>query len=316
MTNARASAELPRHPMRVVASRTGLSTHVLRAWERRYGAVSPTRTDGGQRLYSDSDLERLILLQSLTAGGAPISQLARLPSPQLRRLAEARRKAVVTQLRELGAEEQRVVALGAIDTLDSAGLRRALERGAVSLGVPRLLDEVVSPLLIEIGERWRVGRMNIAQEHLATAVVRQVLGWVRETAESGGTGPVLVAATPPGQIHEGGALLAAATAAGEGWRVTYLGADLPVIDVAEAVRRTAARVVALSIVHPTDDPSIGPQLLALRRALPAGVALLVGGRAARAYGNEVAAAGGRLIADLAGLRGALRSIASRAEAGA
>ncbi|MDQ3137687.1 MAG: MerR family transcriptional regulator, partial [Gemmatimonadota bacterium] len=165
MTMSRPAAELPRHPVRVAANRTGLSTHVLRAWERRYGAVTPTRTDGGQRLYSDIDLERLTLLQALTAGGAPISQMAQLPIAELRRLAEAGRTAAAASAREPGADEQRFLALRAMEALDSAGLRRVLERGAMSLGVPRLLDEVVSPLLIEIGEGWRAGRMTIAQEH-------------------------------------------------------------------------------------------------------------------------------------------------------
>jgi len=314
MTMSRPAAELPRHPVRVAANRTGLSTHVLRAWERRYGAVTPTRTDGGQRLYSDIDLERLTLLQALTAGGAPISQMAQLPIAELRRLAEAGRTAAAASAREPGADEQRFLALRAMEALDSAGLRRVLERGAMSLGVPRLLDEVVSPLLIEIGEGWRAGRMTIAQEHLATAVVHQVLGWVRETAEPRGAAPVLVVATPPGQIHEGGALLGAATAAGEGWRVTYLGADLPVTEVAEAARRTAARALALSIVHPHDDPAVGGHIRALRQALPAGVAMLVGGGAASAYSGEVAAAGGQLMADLAGLRGALRALAAASAA--
>lgn len=303
-----ASPELPRHPVRVVASRTGLSTHVLRAWERRYGAVTPTRTEGGQRLYSDADLERLTLLQALTAGGDPISQLARLPIPELRRLAEAGHAAAVTSTDRRSAEESRASALRAIEALDAAGLRRGLECGAVSLGVPRLLDEVVSPMLVEIGERWRGGRMTIAQEHLATAVVHQVLGWVREMAEAGAAAPVLVAATPPGQIHEGGALLAAATAAAEGWRVTYLGADLPVDEIAEAARRTAARAVALSIVHPTDDPAVGDHIRALRQALPTGVALLVGGTAATAYAHETAAAEAQLLTDLASLRAALRGL--------
>jgi DNA-binding transcriptional MerR regulator/methylmalonyl-CoA mutase cobalamin-binding subunit len=306
------SAELPRHPVRVVASRTGLSTHVLRAWERRYGVVAPTRTEGGQRLYSDADIERLALLQALTAGGAPISQLARLPIPELRRQAEAGRAAAVTTAAGPSPAEARVRALRAIEALDAAELRREFERGAVSLGVPRLLDEVVSPVLVEIGVRWRAGRMTIAQEHLATAVVRQVLGWVREMAETGDAGPVLVAATPAGQMHEGGALLVAATAAGEGWRVTYLGADLPAEEIARAARRTAARAVALSLVHPADDPTLAAEIRALRQQLPEGVALLLGGAAAAAYTVEVASSGAEMIADLARLRDTLRSLAADA----
>src|SRR5512143_2420604 len=84
-----APSNLPRHPIRVVAQRTGLSGHVLRAWERRYHVVEPTRSEGGQRLYSEADIERLLLLRRLTEAGGAISQLAHLPSSELRRLAEA-----------------------------------------------------------------------------------------------------------------------------------------------------------------------------------------------------------------------------------
>jgi len=305
------SAKTPRHPVRVIASRTGLSAHVLRAWERRYGVVTPTRSEGGQRLYSDADLERLSLLRALTAGGSPISQLARLPLGELRRLTKTGPAAVSVAGRAV-ADDWRIGALRAIEAMDAAGLRRGLERAAVSLGVPRLLDDVVTPILMEIGNRWQAGRMTIAQEHLAMAVARQVLAWVRETAETAGTAPVVVVATPPGQLHEGGALLAAATAASEGWRVAYLGTDLPASEIAETARRTAARAAALSIVHPNDDPAVGVHIRALRRALPRETALLVGGAAAAAYADSVAAAKGQLMKDLAGLREALRALGASA----
>jgi methylmalonyl-CoA mutase cobalamin-binding subunit len=154
--------------------------------------------------------------------------------------------------------------------------------------------------------------MGIAQEHLATAVVREVLGWIRESAETGGGAPNLVVATLPNQMHEGGALLVAASAAAAGWRVTYLGANLPGLEIAAAAVRTGARAVALSLIHPDDDPGVGSHLEALRRSLPAGVTLLVGGSAAAAYRAEVESAQGQVVTELTELRGALRRLASQA----
>ena len=310
--NTSTQPDLPRHPVRVVAQRTGLSSHVLRAWERRYGVVTPTRTEGGQRLYSDSDIARLLLLRTLTAAGGAISQLAQLPSGELSRMVREEPLPAAEATPDGSAEPWRAGALAAIAALDSSALRRELGRGALALGVPQFLDQVVSPVLREVGVRWHDGRLGIAHEHLATAAVREVLGWIRESSETAGAAPTLVVATPTNQMHEGGALLVAATAAAEGWRVTYLGVNLPGLEIAAAAVRTGARAVALSLIHPDNDPTLGSHLEALRRSLPAGVTLLVGGSAAAAYRVEVEAAQGQVATDLTELRGALRRLASQA----
>lgn len=307
--------ELPRHPVRVVAQRTGLSSHVLRAWERRYGVVTPTRTEGGQRLYSDADIERLILLRTLTSHGGAISQLAKLAQSDLARRVEedrAARNGSAAGGGELdaAAARWREAALHAIEALDGAVLRRQLERATVGLGTTRFLEGVVGPVLKEVGDRWHAGTMGIAHEHLASAVFRQVLGWVRETAEAGSRAPALVVATPPNQLHEGGAMLVAAVAATEGWRVIYLGVDLPPADIAAAALRTGARAVALSLIHPTDDVAIGAHIAALRRALPADLPLLFGGAAAESYRDHIDAVDGEIVTELAELRSALGALAA------
>ena len=297
------------HPVRVVSQRTGLSAHVLRAWERRHKVVTPVRTAGGQRLYSDADIERLAFLKALTDSGYSIGQLAGLPAEELRRLYrdEPRRTAAQVPARD-AADVARQAALRAIDDFDAATLGHELESAAVALGVPEFLDHVLTPVLAEIGERWQKGQLSVAHEHLATAQVRQVLGWVRQAAETTGPAPVLVVATPAGQLHEGGALIVAAAAAAEGWRVQYLGANLPALEIAEAARRTGARAVGLSLLHPSNDPALPRQLRALREALPRGVALLMGGAAAPAYAAAIKAAGGELVGDLPAAREGLRAL--------
>ncbi|HTI70019.1 MAG TPA: cobalamin-dependent protein, partial [Candidatus Limnocylindria bacterium] len=113
------------------------------------------------------------------------------------------------------------------------------------------------------------------------------------------TAPVLVVATPAGQVHELGALLAAAAAANLGWHVTYLGASLPAAEIAGAARQSRARAVALSLVYPEDDPRMEGELTRLRESLPPAVTLLVGGRAAPAYRNTLKRIGAVQINDLA-----------------
>lgn len=305
-----APSDLPRHPIRLVAQRTGLSGHVLRAWERRYGVVAPTRSDGGQRLYSDVDIERFQLLRRLTDSGGSISQLAQLPQEELRRLAES--GAALPGPVEESAEPWQRSALRAIEALDGNGLRRELSRAVMALGVPRFLEQVVGHVLREVGTRWHNGQLGIAHEHLASVVVREVLGWIRESSETLGAAPTLVVGTPANQLHEGGALLAAAAAAAEGWRVTYLGVNLPGQEIASAARSTGARAVALSLIHPLGDPELGPQLKALRREVPKGTALLVGGAGAESYRSEIEAVGGRVLSGLTELRDLLHHLGNGA----
>ena len=88
ISNGNMSGE-PRHPMKIVVRRSGLTPHVIRVWERRYGAVIPLRTPTNRRLYSDADIERLRVLRHLTHAGHSISHIAQLPMEQLQSLVRA-----------------------------------------------------------------------------------------------------------------------------------------------------------------------------------------------------------------------------------
>ncbi len=309
---------VPRHTVRLVAQRTGLTPHVLRAWERRYAVVHPHRSAGGHRLYSDLDLERLGLLQGLAAGGHSIGQLAKLPLEELVRLADEQRMSrgpTAAPVLPGAADAYRADVLQAVTDLDTPRLQSLLDQSLLSLGVPAFVDGLAAPVLQEIGERWSRGQLSVAHEHLATAAVRRVLGWALRTFEVSTVAPGIVVATPPRQVHELGALLVAVTAAAEGWGVSYLGADLPVADILSAARQTRARVVALSVLHPTNDPSLLHDVAGLRQALAPDVVLVVGGGAINVYGDQLAAAGARIIPDLAGLRTLLASLHSSGPAG-
>ena len=298
----------PRYPVRLVALRTGLTPHVLRAWERRYAVVSPTRTEGGQRLYSDLDIERLLRLRRLTERGHAIGRIASLPLPELERLEDDTPVETVEVASE-DAAEAATAALHAIRRLDEVELQAVLERAAVTLGVPVFLDQVVSPLLERIGEGWSERSVSVAQEHMASAVIRRVLGWLLRVYEARNGAPRLVVATPPHHAHELGALMAAASAAAEGWSVTYLGPDLPVADLVSAVGLSGARAVAISAVHQPPDGDLLGALRDTRARLPDDVALLVGGAGALRLRAEAEAAGARVIETLADFRALLPRLA-------
>jgi methanogenic corrinoid protein MtbC1 len=297
-----------RHPIKVVVRRTGLSADVLRAWERRHQVIEPDRSTSGRRLYSDDDIERLRLLRLATLAGRSIGSVSRLSTEELQRLvrddeAEAARVPTVEpaptdpDVAGLLAESRRAVA-----DLDADGLERTLARATVVLGSGRLLEGVLVPLLNDIGEGWVRGALSVAHEHMASAVTRQVLGGLLRAAPASDGQPLAVFGTPPGERHEFGALMAAATAAAAGWRVVYLGADLPIDDLVTAVTRHRARMLALSVMSTERSAALGRELAGLRGRLPADTALVVGGRGAQVYGEILEQLAAVRVDDLAALR--------------
>jgi methylmalonyl-CoA mutase cobalamin-binding domain/chain len=139
------------------------------------------------------------------------------------------------------------------------------------------------PLMHSIGDLWQKGELRPIHEHMASAVVRSFLGNMRGAYHLSATAPHLIVTTPARQLHELGALIVAATAASEGWQVTYLGPDLPPEEIAAAAVQKGARAVAISIVYPPDDVMLTDVLKRLRRLLPSTTELLAGGRASKAY---------------------------------
>ncbi|HET6837045.1 MAG TPA: cobalamin-dependent protein [Gemmatimonadales bacterium] len=299
----------PRHPVRLAAQRSGVTPHVLRAWERRYQVVTPVRSEGGQRLYSDRDVGRLRLLRRLTGRGHSISQLAKLPNDDLERiLREEEPAAEAPPTTEGRAVEFRSAAVQAAQRLDASGLHALLERAVVSLGVPAFLDEVAVPSIREIGHGWENGTVTVGQEHLATVVFRRILGWIIDTVEAGEQAARLLVATPPGQVHELGALLAGAAAASEGWDVVYLGADLPPAEVLRAAEQADVQAVALSIVLPTGDAALMRNLMEIREGLPANVPLFLGGAAVDQDPDRFRKLGARIIDSLIAFRASLQDL--------
>lgn len=302
-----------RHPIQVVVRRSGLTAYVLRAWERRYRAVEPGRSTTQRRLYSDADIERLRLLRDATLAGRRIGDIAGLGLEDLEALVGEDRGHPVAPERsggEPGAERIIVDALAAIQAFDGATLRSLLMRSVMATNLLHFMERVATPLMYEVGARWTRGELAPSHEHLATVVLRHVLVEMMEAVQARDANPTLVVATPAGQPHELGALHVALTAALDGWRIAYLGPDLPAADIARAATHSGAPAVALSIT--TEEPATAAEIAALRRALPTGIAVLIGGRSVGRNGVSDPAV--VRLHDLASLQAVLRRLAAGATA--
>lgn len=306
--------------IKVVARRTGLSPHVIRVWERRYSAVSPARSATARRLYTDAEIERLLLLRLVTQAGHSIGQVANLAVPRLTELVAADKSSLagtppLSRARlGPGPQAETLLAVENLTTadylaeceaasaeLDADMLEAALLRAFVTLGPVAMMEEVMTPLLRQLGECWRQGTARIYQEHLVTAVTRAVLGASLRQHEVGVTAPLLLVTTPAGQVHELGALMAAATAAVAGWKPVYLGPNLPVEELTAATLRLAPRAVALSIIYPMDELRLHQELKKLRAYIPPEVILLLGGRGIAASPLDLEAVGAMRLDNLSTL---------------
>lgn len=265
-----------RHPIGVVQARTGLSVEVLRAWERRYAVVRPVRSEDGKRLYSDADVERLGLLHRAARVGRSVAALASASTRELQRMVDEDAERAST--RPTLPESYRQQAMGAVRELAPERLESLMRRAVLSLGAVTFLEEVVAPLLMEIGKAWHEGRVTIAHEHAASATLLQLLGWLTRSLEVPGDAPRVMLATPRGEGHAFGAMMAAAAAAHDGWHVMWLGSDLPAAQIAAGAEQVGVRVVALSAG--SDAAGLKRELGALRALLPRHVPLLVGGAGA------------------------------------
>jgi DNA-binding transcriptional MerR regulator/methylmalonyl-CoA mutase cobalamin-binding subunit len=303
-----------RHSIAVVSRRTGITQLVLRAWERRYGAVVPSRTATGRRLYSDQDLKKLSLLQMLTNNGHRIGDIANLSGEELRQLAAE--SGVMTMVAASGSLDGSVVeaqellgeALMAVQNFDDRGLETILERALLRLSKPLLRKGLLAPLLEEIGVRWGDGRLRIAHEHIATAIVSAFLTSMNSRYQVLPGAPLVAVATPSGHWHELGALLAASQAYESGWDVLYLGSNMPAEEIATAANSRGVRAIMLSLVFPTADPGVMNQLRELRKLVGPDLPVLVGGHAAPSYLPTLTEIRARIVGDTEELGWVLTSL--------
>ena len=234
-----------------LSRRSGVSPELLRAWERRYGLLRPTRSPGGLRLYSAGDLDRVREMQQHLAGGLAAAEAAALaarsaetePAPRLPTAARD----------ELAA---------ALDAFDEPRAQSTLDRLLAEATVESVLTDVILPFLEELGERWERGEASVAHEHFSTSVLRgRLLGLARGWGR--GLGPVALLACLPGERHELGLMAFGLALRSHGWRIAFFGSDTPLNTVEDAADALQPSLVVLSAVTPDLVHAALPQLRTL-----------------------------------------------------
>jgi DNA-binding transcriptional MerR regulator len=237
-----------------LSKRTGVSPELLRAWERRYGLLRPTRSSGGLRLYADADVERVRLMQRHLAEGLAAAEAA----------AAASRTPVgeTASSPALSWPPLREELTDALDGFDEPRAQATFDRLLAVSTLETLLIDVVLPYLRELGERWERGEASVAQEHFASALLRgRLLGLARGWGV--GIGPAAVLACLPGEQHDLGLIAFGLALRAHGWRILYLGPDTPIETVEDTCRRLEPALVVLSAVTGERAQPVVEQLRAL-----------------------------------------------------
>jgi MerR family transcriptional regulator, light-induced transcriptional regulator len=272
-----------------LSRRLGVSDHVLRAWESRYGLLQPVRSAGGFRLYSEADALRIRRMQAHLAHGLSAAEAARAVLGEDSVAGTDLGRAVGPDRAPSTASELPGALRRALDTFDEPAAQAVLDRLVFDLSLTTVLRNVVVPYLAELGERWEQGTASVAQEHFASNVIRGRLaglarGW------GNGHGPRAILACPPGELHDLALMVFGIVLNRNGWRIDYLGMSTPVEELTRAVDAIRPDLVVLAATLPENLEALATPLTALARRAP----LVLAGAGAT---PEIAGAvGARLLA--------------------
>jgi len=246
-----------------LSRRSGVSPDLLRAWERRYSLLRPSRSPGGLRLYSEDDLLRVGAMQEQLASGLAAAEAAAVAAD---RGGVARAQNDTTHARDELAT--------ALLAFDETRAHAAFDALVAALSLDTLVGDVVVPYLHELGDRWERGEISVAQEHFASALLRgRLLGLARGWGQ--GLGPTALLACAPGEQHDLGLIAFGLALRARGWRILYLGPDTPLESLAGAARSSRPDRIVVSAVDPNMLDAERDRLLELAGAYR----LAVGGAA-------------------------------------
>jgi DNA-binding transcriptional MerR regulator len=234
-----------------LARRTGASPELLRAWERRYGLLRPTRSQGGFRLYTAADEERIRRMKEYLARGVAAAEAARLATDAETPPSDAATSTTAVLAPETTADAPpplRAAArelAGALDRFDEERAHAVLDRLLAAYRIETILRDLLVPYLHDLGERWAGGEVSVAQEHFASNLLRgRLLGLARGWGQ--GRGPTAVLACLPGEQHDIGLIAFGITLYRRGWRIIYLGPDTPIASIGQATDSIAPNLVVLA----------------------------------------------------------------------
>jgi DNA-binding transcriptional MerR regulator/methylmalonyl-CoA mutase cobalamin-binding subunit len=279
------------YTIKQASTRTGIAIPTIRAWERRYGVVEPTRTPAGYRLYDEDAITRLVAMRQLVErdGWRPRQAAERIRSTDPEELSTLASVALGQNVQPVGvagrpADQAVEDLVDGARRLDVRTIEHVLDEAFAGQRFEAAMDDVVFPALRGIGDAWERDELDVAREHAASETIRRRIAHFFDAAGSG-DGPRIVVGLPPGSRHELGAFAFAVAARRAGLDVVYVGADVPLEAWRSAVADPPATVAVIAIVSEADQRPAADVVRALRADGLASIA--VGGPAARTLAEDL-----------------------------
>ena len=248
---------------KAVARKTGVPADTVRAWERRYGVPLPHRAETGQRLYSERDIALIRWLRDRTAEGLTISRAVRLLETDVVAASE-------DDLDPAAWERLQQRLVDALLRLDASAAEAILGQAFARYALDDVCLQLIEPALVQIGSGWHTGTVSIGQEHFATGLLRRKLQALLSVYDVVSGQATIIAACAPGEHHEVGLLILALALVRRGYRVVYLGANVPIEGLLPVVEQVRPDMVCLSATTAATAEEVGPMADAIRRLYPGG----------------------------------------------
>jgi methanogenic corrinoid protein MtbC1 len=268
-----------------ISKATGVPVATIRTWERRYGFPRPVRLPSGHRRYSPSLIGHIRLISRALAAGVKASTALALDIEQLRGLVDDTSSAKPVDGGVLRLVESDTPAggmdigalLNAIRSGDDHFLDLEMYQARARRTLVQFLTDWVAPLLHAIGEAWHEGTISVSDEHVASERVRAFLAAIWRPMSDRNRGPVVLLSALPGELHDLGLHMAACLVSSAGARVTFLGANVPLDDIASKASKSNVTAVLVSVSAAANQPRTVAAATALREYLPTEMRLAVGG---------------------------------------
>jgi DNA-binding transcriptional MerR regulator len=212
---------MSRYSMAQIVSLTGITSHTLRKWESRYDFLVPERTDTNIRFYSDSQLKKLLNISILRNQGVRLSAIGKMSDDDIHRMVS---EALIDSNQD---EEVKALILSMIN-LDEQEFDNIIKSQIIKNGILSTFTDVIYPFLHKVGVLWGINKIMPAQEHFVSNLIRQkICSAIDLLPIAPENAPKIILFLAEGESHEIGLLLSDFIAKKLGWRVFYLGQNVP-----------------------------------------------------------------------------------------
>ncbi|MCO5250802.1 MAG: MerR family transcriptional regulator [Candidatus Kapabacteria bacterium] len=290
-----------KYSIEMASKLSGLTPILIRAWENRYNILKPERTEGNHRLYSEEDITRLCLLSEVRNFGFRISDIVNLTDSELRTLIVKK-----TDFDEEHSQEHIsnsshntlvVDLLNLVEKYDEQSIKTLISELRINYSKPMIINNIILPLMREVGAKWKSGEMRISHEHFISAIISNYLTNMRENNKKYQLSRKVVVCTLSGQYHEIGALAASVLISEGGYKVIYLGANSPTEEIAASFLKSGADAIVISIIIPEIDSFLLTEFQRLREYINK-APILVGGNLNDSFGEKLNLLGVNYITDI------------------